>query len=200
MATTQARAQRLPADERRATITEAAGPLFARDGYAATRLDDIAAAAGVSKPILYRHFDSKKALYMALLRKHRDDLPTFVAEADPAAPAADVMRAIIDHWLDYVREHRHAWVLLFRDSSGDEEIRELRHEVNLRARQVLAGFIAERAGAEIPPEQIEPTAELLSSGLAGMVLWWIDNPATPKPVILEVAVRMTTAALGAGRA
>ena len=83
-----ARSQRLPADERRATILAAAGPLFARDGYAATRIDDIAAAAGVTKPIIYRHFASKKALYAALLRKHRDDLPSFLDRVDPPPPPA----------------------------------------------------------------------------------------------------------------
>jgi AcrR family transcriptional regulator len=197
MAITEARAQRLSADERRATITRAAGPLFARDGYAATRLDDIAAAAGVSKPIVYRHFESKKALYMSLLFKHRDDLPTFLEGIDPAAASDAAVRAILERWLDYVRENQHAWVMLFRDSSGDEEIRALRREVNLRARQVLAAFIADQAGSRIPAEQVEPTAELLSSGLAGMALWWIDHPEVPKPVILEVAARMSAAAVGA---
>jgi AcrR family transcriptional regulator len=195
MAASEARAQRLSADERRATITRAAGPLFARDGYAATRLDDIAAAAGVSKPIVYRHFASKKALYMSLLRKHRDDLPTFFDGFDPRASSEAAVRAILERWLDYVRENQHAWVMLFRDSSGDEEIRALRLEVNLRAREVIAAFIADRAGSRIAAEQVEPTAELLTSGLAGMALWWIDHPDVPKPVMLEVAARMSAAAV-----
>jgi hypothetical protein len=54
------------------TLREA-GRLFARDGYAGTRLDDVAAAAHVTKPIVYRHFESKKALYLALLDKHEAD-------------------------------------------------------------------------------------------------------------------------------
>ena len=193
-------AKRMPADQRRATITRAAGDLFARDGYAATRIDDIAAAAGVSKPIVYRHFDSKKALYMTLLAKHRDDLPTFVEGIDPDASPEAALRAILERWLDYVRENRHAWVMLFRDASGDEEIRALRGEVNLRARQVLAAFIADQGGSRIAPEQVEPTAELLSSGLAGMALWWIDHPDVPKTVLVDVAVRMSAAAIGAGPA
>jgi AcrR family transcriptional regulator len=195
MATTEARAQRLSPDDRRATITRAAGPLFARAGYAATRLEDIAAGAGVSKPIVYRHFDSKKALYMSLLHKHRDDLPTFFDGLDPTATSEAAVRAILERWLDYVRENQHAWVMLFRDSSGDEEIRALRLEVNRRAREVIAGFIADRAGSRIPAQQVEPTAELLTSGLAGMALWWIDHPEVPKPVMLEVAARMSAAAV-----
>ena len=180
--------QRIPAAERRALILREAGRLFAREGYAGTRLDDVAAAAHVTKPMVYRHFESKKALYMALLAKHEDDLPTFLE------PGAD-LPAILDHWLDYVRENSHAWVMLFRDSSGDDEIRERRRRVNLRAREVLTGFIAERGGPRIPPEQIEPTAELLSSGLAGLALWWIDHPDAPKPVVAAVAGRISESAL-----
>jgi AcrR family transcriptional regulator len=180
--------RRIPAPERRALILREAGRLFARDGYSGTRLDDVAAAAQVTKPIVYRHFESKKALYLALLDKHEADLPTFLegrVELD----------SILDHWLDYVRENSHAWVMLFRDSSGDDEIRERRRLVSVRAREVLAGFIAERAGGRIPADQVEPSAELLTSGLAGLALWWIDHPDVPKPVVAAVAGRISEAAL-----
>jgi len=176
------------AADRRALLMREAGRLFAQHGYAGTRLDDVAAAANVTKPMIYRHFDSKQALYMALLTKHRDDLPTFVEQPDGVRP-------ILERWLDYVRENQHAWLMLFRDSSGDDEIKEMRREVNLRAREVLVGFIGGLAGPRIPPEQVEPTAELLSMGLAGMVLWWIDNPEVPKSVLVEAAARITEAAV-----
>jgi hypothetical protein len=85
--------------------------------------------------------------------------------------------------------------MLFRDDSGDDDIRQERRQVNLRAREVLTGFIAERAGSRIPPEQAEPTAELLSSGLAGLALWWIDHPDVPKPTVAAVAERISESAL-----
>ncbi len=179
---------RIPAADRRALILREAGRLFARDGYAGTRLEDVAAAADVTKPMVYRHFESKKALYVALLARHRDDLPAFLE-------GADGLRPILERWLDYVSENRHAWVMLFRDTSGDEEIRHLRRQVSLRAHQVIAGFVAERAGSRIPPEQIEPTAEVLRSGLAGLVLWWIDNPDVPRPVVADVATRISESVL-----
>jgi AcrR family transcriptional regulator len=179
--------RRIPAAERRALILREAGRLFARHGFAGTRLDDVAAASHVTKPIIYRHFESKKALYLALLDKHEDDLPTFLEYGD--------LGSILDHWLDYVRENSHAWVMLFRDSSGDDEVRERRRGVSLRAREVLAAFIGGQAGSRIPPEQVQPTAELLSSGLAGLALWWIDYPDVPKPVVAAVAGRITEAAL-----
>ncbi len=186
-------AARLSAGRRRETIIRAAAKEFAKHGYAGARLDDIAAAAQVTKPIVYRHFDSKQALYLALLRKHEDDLTSFFTGPD-GAPAA--IPAILNGWLDYVRENSHAWLMLFRDSSGDDEIRAVRRRVSLRAREVLAGFIAERG---IPTEQVEPAAEMLRSALAGLALWWIDHPAVPKPVVLEVATRMSEAATSGRR-
>lgn len=53
----------LPAPERRAALIKAAKDAFAERGFAATSMDDVAAAAGVSRLIVYRHFDSKEELY-----------------------------------------------------------------------------------------------------------------------------------------
>jgi AcrR family transcriptional regulator len=58
---------RLPADERRQQLLEVACELFARSGFHDTSMDDIAEGAGVTKPVLYQHFPSKKALYGELL-------------------------------------------------------------------------------------------------------------------------------------
>jgi AcrR family transcriptional regulator len=182
---------RLPRDARRALILRVAGPLFARHGYAATRLDDIAAAAEVTKPVLYRHFASKQALYLALLERHEADLPGFLAGADPADPAA--VEAVVAGWLDYVREHQHAWVMLFRDNTGGEAIQAVRVRVSARARETMAGFVA--AAGAVPAGQVEPTAEVLRSALAGLALWWIDHPETPKADIVATALRMAAPAL-----
>lgn len=188
----------MPAEARRELIARAAGRLFAQRGYAGTRLDEVAAGAQVTKPMVYRHFASKKALYLALLDKHEADLPTFFEGVDQRLDAGPLARAILEGWLDYVRQNEHAWLMLFRDSSGDEEIQAVRRRVSLRARELLAGFIAERAAAAIPADQVRPTAELLVSGLAGLALWWIDHPEVAKSVVLDVAARMSEPALPGG--
>ncbi len=193
---TFSRPRRITGDQRRELIALAAGRLFAASGYAGTRMEDVAAAAEVTKPIVYRHFGSKKELYLALLARHEADLPTFFAgwNQDHGSGEATV-RGILEHWLDYVRANAHAWAMLFRDSSGDEEIQASRLRVNLTAREVMAEFIAGRAGAPMPAEQVEPTAELLTSGLAGLAMWWIDRPEVPKSVVVAVAARMSAPAV-----
>jgi AcrR family transcriptional regulator len=196
MATRVAEQRRIPAEERRALILLSAGRAFARDGYAGARIEDIATAAHVTKPIVYRHFASKKALYMALLEKHEADLPGFIEAVDPAGLTLEqFVRAILEQWFDYVRENQHAWYMLFRDRSGDEEIQALRRRVNLRAREVIVAFIAAYGDGRIPADQIEPMAEAITNGLAGLALWWIDNPEVPKEVPVDVGTRVVTAAL-----
>ena len=187
---------RMAPAERRAVVVAAGAKLFAERGYAGTTIDEVAAAAGVTKPIVYRHFDSKKALYLALLAKHREDLPGFLEDAapTPGATSSDTTRSILERWFAYVRENSHAWEMLFRDGTGDDEIRAVRREVSLRAREVLAGFIA-TSGSGLPPGQVEPAAELLRSGLAGLALWSIDNPGTAPSLLVDVALRFVSAAL-----
>jgi AcrR family transcriptional regulator len=188
--------RRIPGEERRALIVRAAGKVFGREGYAGARIEDIAAAAHVTKPIVYRHFVSKQALYMALLEAHEADLPSFIEAIDPQGLEADqLVRAILEHWFDYVRENQHAWFMLFRDRSGDDEIQALRRRVNLRAREVIAAFITRYSDGRNPAGQVEPTAEALTNGLAGLALWWIDNPDVPKEVPVDVGTRLVTAAL-----
>jgi AcrR family transcriptional regulator len=59
--------QRLSAEDRRASIIAAARVLFARNGFRGTGTSDIAAAAGCSEPVIYKHFASKQALFAAVL-------------------------------------------------------------------------------------------------------------------------------------
>ena len=195
MAVTTTRPKRIAGNERRELIALAAGRLFAVNGYAGTRMEDVAAAAQVTKPMVYRHFDSKKDLYLALLARHEDDLPTFLEGVDISQEGEEPIRALLEIWLDYVRANSHAWGMLFRDNSGDGEIQAARVRVSLTARRVLAGFIAARAGSRMPPEQVEPTAELVTSGLASLAMWWIDRPEVPKDLIVDVALRMSAPAL-----
>lgn len=182
--------RRLPAAERRALIVEAAGRLFGERGYEGTRLDDIAAAAGVTKPVLYRHFESKRDLYLALLARHRDDLAGFAEAIPDQGSLRDRLRAVLELWLDYVEARPYAWRMLFRDTGGGPEVEAFRQQVHARARTVLAGIVGSLGGARIPRREREPLAELLSMGMASLVLWWIDNPRASREAIVEAMVRV----------
>jgi AcrR family transcriptional regulator len=182
--------RRLPVAERRALIVEAAGRLFGEHGYDATRLDDVAAAAGVTKPILYRHFDSKRALYLALLTRHRDDLSSFAAVIPAEGTLEERLRAVLEIWIAYVETHSYAWKMLFRDTGGGPEVQAFRLEVHARARAVLVGIIRSLSDASIPRRELEPLAELLSMGMAALVLWWIENPGVSRGAVVDALARV----------
>jgi AcrR family transcriptional regulator len=189
MATTSQ--QRLPGAARRELILQAAAHLFGERSYAGTTLDEIASRSAVTKPILYRHFDSKKALYLALLERHRDDLPRFFERVPPDLAFEQRVEAILEAWFAYVEEHGYAWRMLFRDSGGDEEIRAFRRANYDRAREVLAGFIAGQKG--VPKRQVEPLAEFLRTGGAGLALWSLDHPEVSRATLVATARRVLAA-------
>jgi AcrR family transcriptional regulator len=176
--------------QRRLVIVEAAGPLFAELGYDGTRLDDVAAAAGVTKPVLYRHFDNKTSLYLALLERHRDDLASFGAAIPTSGTLDQRLRAVLEVWLDYVETHAYAWRMLFRDSGGGPQVTDFRLKVHDRARATLVRLIRALSVEPIPEHELEPLAELLSMGMASLVLWWIDDPSVSRDAILDALTRV----------
>ena len=76
---------RLPADQRRLQLLDVARERFAEKGFHATSMDEIAESAGVTKPVLYQHFPSKRALYVELLEDTGRRLITTLAEATASA-------------------------------------------------------------------------------------------------------------------
>jgi AcrR family transcriptional regulator len=184
--------RRLPPAQRRASIVEAAGRLFGERGYEATRLEDVAAAAGVTKPILYRHFSSKRDLYIALLERHRADLSSFAGVIPSEGSVEERLAAVLDVWLDYVEAHSYAWRLLFRDTGGDEEVVTYRAEVHEEARRVLAQIIKTFAGDRIPRRELMPLAELLSMGMGSLVLWWIEGANVSRAAVRAAMLRAWT--------
>jgi AcrR family transcriptional regulator len=190
--------RRLAPEQRRRLIVEAAGRLFGERGYDGTRLDAVAGEAGVTKPVLYRHFADKTALYLALLERHREDLGSFAGAIPADGPLDARLRAVLEVWLDYVEAHDYAWRMLFRDTGGGEEVRAFRVEVHARARAVLAALIRQLAPAPIPQRELEPLAELLSMGMASLVLWWIETPGVEREAVLDAIARVWTGVLTSG--
>ena len=75
------RGARMPRDERRAQLLEAASEVFVTRGYHSAGMDEIAECAGVSKPVLSQHFPGKLELYCAVLQNYVDVLINGVRQA-----------------------------------------------------------------------------------------------------------------------
>ena len=100
---------RLPASERRTQLLNVALEEFAANGYHLTSMNQVAEAAGVTKPVLYQHFRSKKALYSELLEDVSVSLAERIAEATATAagPRQQVEAGLLSYFT-YVTDNRAA--------------------------------------------------------------------------------------------
>lgn len=192
--------QRLTADARRATIERAAEQLFAERGYVGTRIEDIVDAAGVTKPVLYRHFASKQALHRALLERHRDALAAAALDEYVVAGPIEVrLPRMLDAWFGYVEQHPYAWRLLFADTTGDPEVTRLHRDLQARQRAADAAILRELLPG-LTEERIAPLAEVVRSSLTGLALWWLDHPGVERVVLVATMDDMLRAILAYGGA
>ncbi len=176
---------RLPSAERRRTIERAAEQLFSERGYAATRIEDIVAAAGVTKPVMYRHFASKRALHEALLERHRDALASGALDEYLAeGPLERRLPAMLEAWFAYVEQHPYAWRMLFADTTGEPEVQALHRDLQARQRAADAVLLRDILPA-LPEERVEPLAEVVRSALTGLALWWLDHREVDRRVLVE---------------
>jgi AcrR family transcriptional regulator len=127
--TDEAPARRMPRAERREQILGAATRAFARAGFAATGLEDVAAEAGITRVLLYRHFDSKADLYRAVLERACHSLRRAVGtdEFDDRAIPALLRSAAADP---------DAFRLLFRHAAREPEFRDVTDELAAAAAEV----------------------------------------------------------------
>ncbi len=188
--------RRLPAAARRQLIEDAAARLFARRGYAATTVGDIVAEAGVSKPMLYRHFESKKELQMKLLERRRDELAAAPLDSFLQGEGEPEQRlpAMIDAWFAHVEAHPDSSRMLFTDTAGDADVQALQHELRRRQRAADVALMRELA-PWLPEDELEPLGEIIRSSLTGLALWWLERPEVPRAVVVAAVLRMTTGVL-----
>src|SRR3954452_18303885 len=95
---------RLKAPERREQLIEVATKLFAKSGYEATTTAAIAEAAGVTEPILYRHFKSKQELFVAIVREMSEQtMQQWHASIEDVTDPAERIRRICEGIPDHIK-------------------------------------------------------------------------------------------------
>ena len=186
--------RRLSGPERRRVILAAAEEVFARRGYHAASLEEIARAAAVSKPVVYDHFASKRELHVALLEKQLDALLEHVAARVPeGGPAEARLRRGVEAFFGFVEEHPYAWRMMFFEAAvGEPEVAEAHRRIQAEATAFNAALLASEPlfGPADDPEhdrKIEMLAEMLKSGLNGLAAWWYEHPGVPRERLVDVA-------------
>ena len=157
-------ARRLRRAERREQLLAAATQAFARTGFAATSLDDIAEAAGISRVLLYRHFDSKTDLYRAVLDRA-------IARLTAAVGTRDYTYASIDALLQAAAQDPDGFRLLFHHAAREPEFRS---QMDRFQRGMVA--TARRELARIIPDRtwVQWAAQLAPVVAIEAVMAWLD--------------------------
>jgi AcrR family transcriptional regulator len=183
--------KRLTAEQRREAILDAALEVFARRGYNGSSIDEIANTAGVSKALIYEHFDSKAELHKALLERNRDELLGRVFEAIEGLESPEErLRAGHEAFLSFVEERRDSWRMLFLNPGDPEAIRTV-ESLQAQVREITAQLIAEHAPPKSPiaGATVEVASEMLAEQLVGSVralaAWWDRHRDVPRAEILE---------------
>lgn len=113
--------RRLAPDQRRNQLLGIGAELFAALPYDEVLMEDVAARAGVSRALLYRHFPGKRDLLAAVYQRAADDLLD-ATELDPAVPLAEQVAAGLEVHIDYFAANRHTVLAANRTLAGDPVI------------------------------------------------------------------------------
>jgi AcrR family transcriptional regulator len=180
--------RRLSRDERRAQILDAAAEVFAERGYEATSIDEVAEGAGISKPVIYDHFDSKKDLHIALIDKQTDDLLEFWRDRVSGERSLDRQLAVgFDAFLEFVETHPYAWRLLFRDpTAADADIIQAQLRIQRRATAALAAVGEQNVSDDVPEPEVEVVAQMIKTAANGVAAWWYEHREIPRSTLVEI--------------
>jgi AcrR family transcriptional regulator len=187
-------APRLRKGERRRQLLSHAKQLFVSLGYHATTTEKIANAAGVSEPVLYRHFDSKKALFLEVLGEVRAaTLERWKAETAHLSDPLARLHAISEIYLDTTREHALEFGVMHRAllETDDEEVLAMLRGFYLESEDLLSQVIAEGQQSGVFRRPLDPRVgawELIRTALGYTLTLPLDLPLYQEPDYLARAI------------
>jgi len=190
----------VPRAEREEQIRTEAIAEFATRGYAAASMVDIAARAGISKPLIYQYFGSKDGLYLACLHSVSGGLLQRLEEAeldvdDSVASRIYPLRAIFEA----LEPQRDAWRMLFDPSMpATGEIRAAANDYRARTAGIAAsGSVRFLQARGIHSEKDASALSFVWMGIVNsLVEWWLEHPEESADEMIERCYRLLAAILG----
>jgi AcrR family transcriptional regulator len=172
---------KVPRAVREEQLLDVAEQVFADQGFQGASIEDIARAAGVTRPVVYDHFGSKEGIYLACIRRARVEMDRLFAEAATTSgdPAAQLW-AGINAYFEFVERHGRAWDVLFgpgRAVAGPaaEEAARQRFETVNGIAGLFTRFMS-KTGTKGDAQAIEALAHALSGSGEQLAKWWRQNP------------------------
>ncbi|QEU94299.1 TetR/AcrR family transcriptional regulator [Streptomyces kanamyceticus] len=196
--------RRVPRHEREQQIIDVAVQVFAKRGFHAASVDEIAELAGISKPMVYLYLDSKEGLFLACLRREADRLVAAFQGAAATGGAAPELRlhAALLAFFAFVAEHRDSWVVLHRQASELSEaiataVAGARRAVLAEVAGLVLAGITESGDSQLDDEDADFVAHALVGAADSLTDWMADHPdQSPEGVTLRL---MNMVWVGMGR-
>lgn len=158
----------------REQILATAGAVFARMGYGGTRLEDIAAEAGISRTTVYHYFRSRRAVFVEIGRRATSAFRTVIdtARAIPDAWTVEHVAALVEAHLDYLDRHGAVVTTWTQATWDDLELRDLGLEAQLTQFRTIGDELRRLRGGS---SDVDPAHEAMA--LLGMIerLWYFDR-------------------------
>lgn len=195
------RRRRVPRREREQQIIDVAVQVFAKRGYHAASVDEIAELAGISKPMVYLYLDSKEGLFLACLRREADRLVSAfqgAARSGGEGRAPELrLYAGLSAFFAFVAEHRDSWIVLHRQASElGESIAAAVAEARRAVMAQVAGLVwdgiresvaARGRGAQLADEDADFVAHALVGAADSLTDWMGRHPQqSPEGVTLRL--------------
>ncbi|MFG2329400.1 TetR family transcriptional regulator [Streptomyces sp. NPDC048604] len=182
---------RMTGAERREQLLDIGRTLFAAKGFEGTSVEEIAAKAGVSKPVVYEHFGGKEGLYAVVVDREMRQLLDMVTGALTAGHPRELLEQAAFALLDYIERYTDGFRILVRDSPVAQSTGTFASLISDIATQV-----EDILGLEFKARGFDPKlAPLYAQALVGMVAltgqWWLD---VRKPKKAEVAAHLVNLA------
>jgi AcrR family transcriptional regulator len=185
---------RLRKAERKRQLLACAKQLFLQHGYQATTMEKIAQAAGVSEPILYHHFDSKKSLFLEVLQEVREaTLNRWRLETASLTDPLAKLHAVVDMYLGTTRDHALEFRVMHRTllETEDQEVAAFLRSFYLDSEALLSGIISEGQQAGVFRRSLDPRIgawELIRGALGYTLILPLDIPLFAEPDHLPRAI------------
>jgi AcrR family transcriptional regulator len=170
---------RMSGVERREQIVGVARGLFAEKGYESVTVEEIAAVANVSKPVIYEHFGGKDGIYAVIVDRELNRLIDLVSSAFDGGGARSVVQGAAEAFFQYIEESEDGFRILVRDAPTESD--ESRYASLIRD---FAAQTEDLLAAQLTQNGFDKeTAPLYAHALVGMVSltgqWWLDAPQRP---------------------
>src|SRR5690348_8507049 len=181
---------RMSGRERREQLLDVGRSLFAEKGFDATSIEEIAARAGVSKPVVYEHFGGKEGLYAVVVDREMSDLLHRLTAALSSGHPRQLVEQAALALLTYIEEQTDGFRILSRDSPVAGSSGTFSSLLNDIASQVEHIMIREFESREIRPELAPMYAQMLVGMVALTGQWWLEERQPPREVVAAHLVNL----------